>query len=318
MHILFVMDPLETMHPEKDTTFAFIRAAQKHGHTCSHCLLKDLSVENGTAIATARFASVSPRPPHTSYGSTRQLHLADIDAILVRKDPPFDIAYLNATQILDTVRHNTFIMNDPRGLRDADEKLFALQFPEWTPKTIVTAEPLRIRSFLHACGGTAVIKPIGRAGGHGVLKLSSDDINTSSIIDLLTDEGKRQVMVQEYLPSVREGDKRVIMLDGKFLGAILRVPSDGDLRANIHVGGRVVACGITKEEEALIASVGPRLRDAGLFFVGLDVIGGHLTEVNVTSPTGIQELGRLTNSNPEDDVVFWLEKKVEQFGKTAA
>ena len=315
MRFLFVMDALESMHPEKDTTFAFMRAAQKLGHLCLHCLLNDLYVDNGQAFASTRIATVSPHPPHTFYGAAQQVCLSDVDAILVRKDPPFDIAYLNATQVLDVVRDDMFIMNDPRGLRDADEKLYALHFSQWTPRTTVTASPAHIRKFLEECGGLAVIKPIGQAGGRGVLRLTAGDTNTSSIIDLLTSEGKHPVMVQEYLPAVCEGDKRVILLDGKLLGAILRVPTKGEFRANIHVGGTVVACDITQREKELIESVGPRLRAAGLYFVGLDVIGERLTEVNVTSPTGIQELGRLTCTTPEDDVIRWLERRVMEFGK---
>jgi glutathione synthase len=315
MQFVYVMDPLETMHPEKDTSFAFMRAAQKRGHTNLHCLLRDLSVEEGKAFAATRVATVDAAPPHATYGPRREVCLSEVDAILIRKDPPFDTAYLQATQILDVVRDDTFVMNDPRGLRDANEKLFTLQFPQWTPRTYVTADPVRIRAFVDACGGTAVIKPIGRAGGYGVMKLSADDINTPAIIEMLTEEGRQSVMVQEYLPAVREGDKRVILLDGKLLGAVLRVPRKDDLRANIHVGGRVKACDLTDKERDLVASVGPRLRSAGLYFVGLDVIGERLTEVNVTSPTGIQELGRLTNTTPEDDVIAWLETKVQKFAK---
>ncbi len=309
------MDPLETMHPEKDTSFAFMRAAQKRGHTIVHCLLQDLFVQEGKAHAAARTASVRPTAPFSSYGESQLLSAHDVDAVLIRKDPPFDIAYLNATQILDLARHDTFIMNDPRGLRDADEKLFALHFSSWIPRTCVTSDSQRIRTFLGECGGAAVIKPIGRAGGFGVLKLTSQDINTPSIVSLLTEEGKRPVMVQEYLPSVRQGDKRILVLDGKPLGAILRVPRDDDLRANIHVGGSVVGSDLTAEEVALVADVGPVLRAAGLYFVGLDVIGGRLTEVNVTSPTGIQELGRLNGTSPEDEVIEWLESKAEEIAK---
>ncbi len=313
MKFVYVMDPLETMHPEKDTSFAFMRAAQKRGHTNLHCLLRDLSVEEGKAFASTRVATVDAAPPHATYGPRQEVSLSEVDAVLIRKDPPFDTAYLQATQILDVVRDHTFLMNDPRGLRDANEKLFTLQFPQWTPRTYVTADPVRIRAFVDACGGTAVIKPIGRAGGYGVMKLSANDINTPAIVEMLTEEGRQSVMVQEYLPAVREGDKRVILLDGKLLGAVLRVPRKDDLRANIHVGGRVQACELTDRERDLVASVGPRLRSAGLYFVGLDVIGERLTEVNVTSPTGVQELGRLTNTTPEDDVIAWLEGKVQKF-----
>jgi len=307
------MDPLESLHPEKDTTFAFIRAARKQGHRCLHCQTKDLVVEDGVPKARARHVIIWPTAPYTSYDETREVKLADLSAIVVRKDPPFDIAYLNATQILDLVRKDTFIMNYPRALRDADEKLYALRFPQWTPRTIVTSDSAQIQGFASSCGGSCVIKPIGRAGGMGVLRLTESDNNASSIIDLLTDEGSRPVMVQEFIPAVSEGDKRVILLDGELLGAILRVPKPGDFRANIHVGGTVVACDLTDQEHALVASVGPQLRTAGLYFVGLDVIGGRLTEVNVTSPTGIQELGRLTNTSPEYKVIAWLEEKAASF-----
>lgn len=313
MRFVYVMDPLETMHPEKDTTFAFMRAAQKLGHTNLHCLLTDLSVEGGRAYASTRHATVDASPPFATYGDKQEVCLSEVDAILIRKDPPFDTAYLHATQMIDLARDDTFIANDPRALRDADEKLYALRFPDWIPRTYVTADRVRIRAFVDACGGTAVIKPIGRAGGFGVMKIGADDMNTPAIIELLTNDGRQAVMVQEYLPAVREGDKRVLLLDGKLLGAILRVPRKDDLRANIHVGGRVKACDLTDREKELVASVGPRLRTAGLYFVGLDVIGERMTEVNVTSPTGIQELGRLTGTTPEDDVIRWLEKKARKF-----
>jgi len=315
MRFLYVMDPLETMHPEKDTTFAFMRAAQKLGHTNLHCLMSDLSVEGGKAYASSRVATVEASPPFATYGLKQEVGLSEVDAILIRKDPPFETEYLQASQIIDLARDDTFIMNDPRGLRDANEKLYALRFDEWMPRTYVTADQVRIRAFVDACGGQAVIKPIGGKGGYGVMKLSADDMNTPAIIELLTEEGRKTVMVQEYLPASREGDKRVILLDGKLVGAILRVPRKDDLRANIHVGGRVKACEITDREKELIASVGPRLRNAGLYFVGLDVIGERMTEINVTSPTGIQELGRLSGTSPEDDVIRWLEEKVRQFSK---
>lgn len=315
MRFVYVMDPLESMLPDKDTTFAFMRAAQARGHENLHCLLSHLSVEGGKVFATTREAFVSDEAPHTRYGNTKEVELAHVDAVLVRKDPPFDTNYYRASLILDLVRDSTFLMNDPRGLRDADEKLYALRFPDWTPRTYVTADPVRIRAFVDACGGNAVIKPIGRAGGYGVMKLTANDVNIPSIIELLTEAGTVSVMVQEYLPQVREGDKRVLLLDGKLLGAILRVPRKDDLRANIHVGGRVKACSLTEREEQLVANIGPHLHADGLYFVGLDVIGERLTEVNVTSPTGIQELGRLNGTTPENDVIAWLETQVERFAK---
>jgi glutathione synthase len=315
MRFVYVMDPLEKMHPDKDTTFAFLRAAQRRGHENLHCLLRDLSVDEGRPCATTRVATIESDEPCARYGRVQEVALDEVDAILIRKDPPFDADYHYATQLLDLARSSTFIMNDPRALRDANEKLYTLHFPEVTPRTYVTSNRTRIRAFVDAVGGTAVIKPLDQAGGIGVMMLGSNDLNTPSIIDLLTAEGTHPVIVQEFLPAVREGDKRILLLNGKALGAILRVPKKDDLRANIHVGGRVKACTLTPAEEEIIAHVGPRLRSAGLYFVGLDVIGEKVTEINVTSPTGIQELGRLNGTTPEDDVIEWLEQKVATFGK---
>jgi glutathione synthase len=201
------------------------------------------------------------------------------------------------------------IVNDPRGLRDANEKIYAMQFREWMPRTIVAADRDEILAFAAEVGGNAVIKPLDGAGGVGVLQLRVEDKNARAIVDVLTLEGSRLAMVQAFLPSVVEGDKRVLLLDGEPLGAILRVPRADDLRSNIHVGGSVVPTELTARERALVAAIAPRLRQDGLFFVGLDVIGEHLTEVNVTSPTGIQELGRFTGTRPADRVIEWAEKR---------
>jgi glutathione synthase len=312
MKLLFVMDPLETMLPDKDTTFALMRAAQSRGHQNLHCLARDLWVRDGAVHAAASGASIAPEAPFARYGGKVEVALEDVDAVLIRKDPPFDSSYLHCSQLLECARGRTRIVNDPRGLRDANEKLCALLFPEWTPRTCVSADPNFIRQFVQDVGGLAVIKPLDGAGGRGVLRIASDDLNTPSIIDLLTSEGRDHVMIQEYLPEVREGDKRVLLLDGKVLGAILRVPKDDDLRANIHAGGTVKATTLTARESRMVDAIGPRLRDMGLYFVGLDLIGERLTEVNVTSPTGIQELGRLTGMTPEVDVIRWIEQGIQR------
>jgi glutathione synthase len=201
------------------------------------------------------------------------------------------------------------IVNDPRGLRDANEKLYAMQFREWMPRTIVSADRDGILAFVAEVGGEAVIKPLDGAGGVGVLQLRVGDKNARAIVDVLTLEGSRLAMVQQFLPSVSAGDKRILLLDGEPLGAILRVPRADDLRSNIHVGGSVVPTELTPREKALVAAIGPRLRRDGLVFVGLDVIGEHLTEVNVTSPTGMQELGRFTGTKPADRVIAWVEEQ---------
>jgi glutathione synthase len=227
---------------------------------------------------------------------------------MIRKDPPFDIDYLYATLLLEHARGDTLLINDPRALRDGNEKLYALEFPELAPRTLVASHRDTILEFVAEVGGHAVIKPLDGAGGVGVLALHAADENARGIVDVVTREGKRLAMVQEYLTAVRQGDKRILLLDGEPLGAILRVPRTDDLRSNIHVGGSVVPTDLTPTERAMVQTMAPRLRRDGLVFVGLDVIGERLTEVNVTSPTGIQQLGLFTRSTPEDRVIEWIEQ----------
>jgi glutathione synthase len=303
------MDPAETMTADKDTTFAFIRGAMARGHECLHCLPREVSNEGREVFARARRVTVSERAPHITVGTDERVELAQLDAVFVRKDPPFDAAYLYLTQQLDMVKDRVFVMNDPRGVRDANEKLFAFQFVEFMPRSLVSAERAQIIEFVSTVGGTAVLKPLDGAGGSGVVVLSAGDRNVRSMVDIMTLEGKRLAMVQEYQPAIRQGDKRVLLLDGEPLGAILRVPREDDVRANIHAGGQVVACDLTPREQKLVSSVAPKLREYGLWFVGLDLIGEKLIEVNVTSPTGIQELGRHQGKRPEEDVIAWVEKR---------
>lgn len=312
MRFVFVMDPLSRVTHDKDTTFAFIRAAQARGHESYHCLPRDLSISGGAAHASVHRVVILDAPPYIGLERAEGPHrrrLDEVDAVFIRKDPPFDRSYLYATLMLERARGGPLILNDPRGLRDANEKLYAMNFPEWTPRTIVTADPDEIHAFAREIGD-AVIKPLDGAGGAGVLRLSPADKNARAIVDMITHEGHRLAMVQEYLPAVTEGDKRVLLLDGEPLGAILRVPRGDDLRSNIHVGGRVVPAELTPRERDLVQAIAPRLRADGLVFVGLDVIGERLTEVNVTSPTGIQELGRFTGTDPADRVIAWVEAAV--------
>jgi len=318
MRFVFVMDALDRVTHDKDTTFAFIDAAQRAGHESFHCLAKDVGLrpcERGVEpwARTQRVEIVAGRPPSIQLtGEPQVLSLRDVDAVLIRKDPPFDQEYLYLTLALEHARGGPVVMNDPRGLRDANEKLYAMHFSEWMPTTIVTSDRDAIHDFVRDQGGQAVIKPLDGAGGSGVMLLRSDDKNVKAIADALTAEGTRLAMVQAFVPDVSTGDKRIILLDGKPLGAILRVPQGGDLRSNIHVGGKVVPAELTAREHELIDAIAPRLRADGLFFVGLDVIGEHLTEVNVTSPTGIQELGRFEGRTPSDDVIAWIEARRRQ------
>jgi glutathione synthase len=310
VRFLFVMDPAEKMLPDKDTSFAFMRGARARGHDCLHCLPLDLKNRGRDVLARARPIAVSDTAPHVSLGAFEPVDLSRLDAVFIRKDPPFDTAYAHLTQQLDLVKDRTLVLNDPRGLRDANEKLFAFHFSEFMPPSLVSADPREILEFVREIGGKGVLKPLDGAGGSGVVALALEDRNTRALIDILTAEGQRHALVQQYLDAVREGDKRVLMLDGEPLGAILRVPREDDIRANIHVGGVVHPTELSAEERALVESVGGRLREHGLWFVGLDLIGGKLIEVNVTSPTGIQELGRHRGDRPEQAVIAWVERRV--------
>lgn len=314
MRIAFVMDPIETVLVDKDTSFALMLEAQARGHEVFYLSHRGLWAEDGRLYASARHVEVrrAEPPSHATLGSVQDFDIAEFDAVMIRTDPPFDEAYLNTTQLLELARGKTLIINDPRGLREANEKLYALHFPDVMPRTMVTHHAHHIRTFVQKVGGRAVIKPLNGAGGRSVMVLDQGDLNFNAIVETLTAEGRRFAMVQEFLPAVRQGDKRILLLDGEPLGAILRVPRPDDARSNIHVGGHVEPTELTEADLAIVRRVAPKLRADGLYFVGLDVIGGRLTEVNVTSPTGIQELSRFSGTNPEAKVITWVEHRARQ------
>ena len=307
MRFVYVMDPMDRVLPDKDTTFAFVRAAQRRGHAAFHCEIRDVYVDGGDVWARVRELTVSDASPHFAFAAASDVRLADVECVFIRKDPPFDSEYLYVTLMLEKLRGRTLVVNDPRGLRDANEKLYTLHFARHMPRTLVTADRDRIHRFVAELG-TAVVKPLDGAGGSGVMVVDRTDRNARSIVDYITAEGRRHAMVQEYLPSVREGDKRVLLLAGQVLGAINRIARDDDVRSNIHAGGRVEPCDVTPAERSVIADMAGRLASDGLVFVGLDFIGGRLTEVNVTSPTGIQELSRHRGRDMAEDVVAWIER----------
>lgn len=311
MRFLYVMDPVERVICDKDTTFAFQRAAQRRGHVGLHCEPRDVYVDGGDVWARTREVRVSDDEPHFTMGEARDVRLADLQCVFIRKDPPFDAQYLYLTLILENLRGRTLVLNDPRGLRDANEKLYTLHFAAHMPRTLVTSDRDRIHRFVGDVG-VGVVKPLDGAGGSGVMVVSKTDRNTRSIVDYITQEGTRLAMVQEYLEAVRAGDKRVLLLDGEVLGGINRVAREDDVRSNIHVGGRVEPCEVTAEERAVVADMAPRLAEDGLVFVGLDFIGGKLTEVNVTSPTGIQELSRHLGRDVAERVIAWVENRVSK------
>lgn len=314
LDIAFVMDPLDGLIVDEDTTLAFMLAAQQRGHRVHYVAPEDLEANGARAWADATECRVSLDPDdYYELGETSHRRLNAFDAVLMRKDPPFDVDYLHAAHLLELAEQDgVFVMNRPAGLRAANEKLYALQFAEYMPDTIVTRHRKRIRSFMADHGGNCILKPVDGFGGRGVFKLAAGATNTSAIIDQMTGEGSERVVVQAYLPEATEGDKRVLMLDGEPMGAILRVPPSDDHRGNIHVGGSVEATGLSDYERALCEEIGQRLVEDGLYFVGLDLIGGKLTEVNVTSPTGIQEMSRLNDVDGSGRVIDWV---AEQAGE---
>ncbi len=311
MKFLFVMDPLARIHIDGDTTFALMLESQSRGHEVWFCEPPHLGLEHDRPVAGAWPATVRrQKGDHYLLGPQATLPLADFDVVFMRKDPPFDLDYFFATLILERARDVTLVLNDPRGLRESNEKLSVLQFPKLTPPMIVTREATRLRAFLAEQGGEMVIKPLDASGGFGVFHVRQGDPNTGSILEQATNLGRRWTVAQKYLPEVREGDKRILLVDGEPLCAVLRVPAPDEARGNLHVGAKAKATTLTEKDQAIVDVVGPRLREAGFFLVGLDVIGGHLTEINVTSPTGILEANVLYNERYEAKVVDKLEAKV--------
>ena len=308
----FVMDPLESMLPDKDTTFVFMLEALARGHAVFHLGLKGLYTRGDQAFAFARRCEVARAAPHFSFlDSGNAYPLEAFDAIFMRKDPPADAPYLFATMILSLAdSRRTFVLNSPSGLRDANEKLYALNFPGAIPPTVVTYEIARLKQFLQEQGGEMVVKPLDGHGGESVFLARGDDRNLNPILEAVTHFESRPIMAQRYVPEIRDGDKRVIVLDGEPLGGTLRVPRDDEHRGNIHVGGNCVKVDLTPRDLEICRMLAPRLRRDGLYFVGLDIIGNYLTEVNVTSPTGVQEIDQLNGVNLEARVIDFTEARI--------
>jgi glutathione synthase len=308
---LFIMDPIERILPDKDTTFVFMLESQARGHVLYYSAVADLFVTAGVPQARVRRVEVARALPHAHLLEERTEPLTWFDAIFMRKDPPVDLTYLFATHILSLVdATRTFVMNDPRGLRDANEKLYALHFPDVIPPSIVTPDGTRLKAFMDEHGGEMIIKPLDGCGGAGVFHLRREDRNLNAILEMATDNGRRLLMGQRYLPEIRRGDKRIILLEGAPLGATLRVPREDEHRGNIHVGGTCVKTALSARDRSIAARLAPRLRRDGLFFVGLDVIGDYLTEVNVTSPTGVQEINALDGVRLEAAVIDFVESRL--------
>jgi glutathione synthase len=288
------MDPIDTINIDADSTFALALEAQRRGHALYHYLPQALTLRDGQLLARGRALEVfRQHGNHHRFGAFEELDLAALDIVLMRQDPPFDMAYITATHLLELLPENgPLVINDPAAVRNAPEKLFVLRFRELMPPTLLTLDPAEVRAFWRE-HGDIVLKPLFGNGGAGVFHLRPGDDNLNSLLEMYSAAYREPVMVQRYLPEVRQGDKRVILVDGEPVGAVLRVPPEGEARANLHVGGRAQKTVLTDREREICTTIGPSLREQGLVFVGIDVIGDYITEINVTSPTGIQEIARL-------------------------
>lgn len=303
------MDPLEGLNPATDTTLALMRSARIRGHRTFYARARQLALEGAEPFVTARAVDV-PGPHGGALawaGEETYRPVASFPIVWMRKDPPFDLAYVEATWILDQVdRTKARVLNDPTAIRGANEKLYALRFPDLVPPTIVTADPRRLRRFVEE-HGEVVLKGLHGAGGVGILFASRGARGLAALIETATRGGTARVEAQAYLPGSTRGDKRILLLDGEPLGAVLRVHGEGEERNNLHLGGRAERTTLSAEDRRIVDALRPSLQADGLVFVGIDVIDGRLTEVNVTSPTGLQELERLEGIDACGQVIGWCE-----------
>lgn len=321
MKLAFIIDPIPNLDPCHDTSVALMEAAQILGHEIWVTQANLLSVVDSKAWALLERVELVPvqlvekrylaANPWYKLSERTLTNLETMDAVFMRTDPPVNVPYLYATYILDYIDQNkTLVINSPSGIRAANEKMYALQFTKAIPETIVSADKEFIREFVEA-KGAAILKPLGNKAGEGILFLQAGDRNFNSIVELSTLLGRVPVMVQTYLPQAKEGDKRIILLDGEPIGALNRLSSGSDFRNNMATGGTVAQTEITPREHEICTQLAETLRKDGLIFVGIDVIGGYLTEVNVTSPTGIREIDRLDNTHLAQQVIQWVEQALQ-------
>lgn len=322
MKLAFIIDPIQNLDPCHDTSVAMMEAACILGHEVWITQASQLSVVDSNAVAYLQRVEIIPvklseegyfaANPWYKLSDKTNISLETMDAVFMRTDPPVNDVYLYATYILDYIDQNqTLVINSPKGIRDANEKMYALQFTEAIPETIVTADKHLIRQFVERIGA-AVLKPLGNKAGEGILFLEPDDRNFNSIVELSTLRGRVPVMLQTFLPEAKQGDKRIILLDGEPVGALNRLSAPGEFRNNMAAGGTVAQTEITTREREICTQLAKTLKSDGLIFVGIDAIGGYLTEVNVTSPTGIREIDRFSDANLGKKVIQWVERATKK------
>jgi glutathione synthase len=291
------MDPMTTVDIGGDSTFALMLEAQARGHTLWHYEVRQMWLDGGQLYARAHPVTVRREAGNFyTFGALEMLNLAEMDVVLMRQDPPFDMAYITATHLLEHIHPKTLVVNDPASVRNSPEKLLVAHFPDLMPPTMIARDASAIREF-RARHKDIIVKPLFGNGGIGVFRVKPDDENLGSLLDMFFAASREPLMIQRYEPAVRLGDKRIILIDGEPLGAINRVPAEGDSRSNMHAGGRPEKTTLTPREQEICARIGPALKKAGLLFTGIDVIGDYLTEINVTSPTGLQQVARFDAVN---------------------
>jgi glutathione synthase len=314
------MDPIESINIDGDSSFALMLEAQKRGHTLWHYEVRHMALREGVRrrgekreerlFATARPVTLQRvRGDHYRFGEPVQLDLGTMDVVLMRQDPPFDMAYITATHMLEHIQPGTLVVNDPAAVRNAPEKLLVTHFPDLMPPTLITWDLEAIRGFRRE-HQDIIVKPLFGNGGAGVFRIKPDDENLAALLEMHFSRSREPLMFQRYEPAVRQGDKRIILVDGEPMGVVNRVPAQGEARSNMHVGGRAEKAAMTPRDREICAAIGPTLRDQGLVFVGIDVIGDWLTEINVTSPTGIQEIDRFDGTSIEAAIWDRIEAKL--------
>ena len=310
--VAFQMDPIEGVDIDADSSFVLALEAQNRGHSLYHYLPRDLAMLNRRVVARVQPMELRrEKGNHVTLGAPEMSDLTLMDVVMLRQDPPFDMSYITTTHLLEHIHPATLVVNDPMQVRNAPEKLFANHFEGLLPPTLITADPELVREF-RAEHVDIILKPLYGNGGAGVFHVTPEDENLNALLEMFTLMYREPIIVQRYQPEVREGDKRIILIDGEPAGAINRVPSPGEARANMHAGAVPLKSEITAREHEICAAIGPTLKQRGLIFVGIDVIGGYLTEINVTSPTGLQEINRFDNVNLQARIWDAIEGRIER------
>ena len=303
------MDPIQRINIKGDSTFALLLEAQKRGHKLSYYTTDRLAMRDGRVFSTVESLTVRDQAgDHFTLEAPRRVEMSDFDVVLLRQDPPFDLAYITSTHLLERIHPKTLVVNDPGQVRNAPEKIFVTEFSDLMPPTLITRDLAEIKAF-RAEHNDIVMKPLYGHGGGAVFRLTHDDLNFGSLYDMFAVTFREQWVVQKFLPAVKQGDKRILLVDGEFAGAVNRVPAADDLRSNMVRGGSPAATDLTPRERKIIARLAPALRERGMIFVGIDVIGDWITEINVTSPTGIRAVKNL--GGPDAAALVWdvIEKK---------